>query len=451
MHSAWGRIFISVMIVLGITSPPVQAEDFLLAEPFQEGHTSRVEIKVKVSGKLSVPSTEKGKPAQLVPLIGTSQVIYDERLLPPDDPDLIKTVRMYRTLELERTLGSVKQEAGLRPSVRRLVIIKSGDRKAPFSPDGPLTWGEIDLIRREVLNPALIPGLLPVQPVSPGASWKASAAAIRELTDMEQIDEGEITVEFVGIAKPAGQNWARLRLRGAVRGVNEDGPNRQKFDGTAYFDLQLRMFTYLSLKGTKELLDGRGETVGVVEGLFTMTRSPVEQMPAELSDASLRDLDLKPGPENTLLLYDNPDLGIRLLHPRGWRIGAVQGRQVTLDHARGAGLLLTIEPAAQVPTADDYLKEALEYFDKQKAIVTATEKPTRVRETPITLDRFAIEATLGKNALRIEYAVLKQTDGGITVAATLPADAKELRSEVDRIVRSLSVTKKIEATAETKK
>jgi hypothetical protein len=404
-----------------------------------------------VNGKLSIPPTEKGKPAQPIPLIGTSQVLYDERVLRPDDVELIKTVRIYRTLELERTIGPVKQEASLRPSVRRLVIIKSGERKAPFSPDGPLTWGEIDLIRTEVLNPVLIPGLLPTQPVRPGNSWKASAAAVQELTDMEKIDEGDITVEFVGVAKPAGQQLARLRLRGTVRGVNEDGPNRQKFDGTAYFDLQLRMLTYLSLKGTKELLDGHGETGGVVEGLFTMTRSPIEKMPAELSDASLRDLDLKPGPENTLLLYDNPDLGIRLLHPRGWRIGAVQGRQVTLDHARGAGLLLTIEPASQVPTAEDYLKEALDYFDKQKATVTNTEKPIRVRDTPITLDRFAIEATLGKNDLRIEYAVVKQTDGGITVAATLPADAKELRAEVDRIVRSLSVTKKIEAAAEPKK
>ncbi|MCS6866476.1 MAG: hypothetical protein RMJ56_15210 [Gemmataceae bacterium] len=448
MLNAYGRMF-SLIMTFGVMPPsPICAQDFQLQEQFPEGHTSKVEVRVKISGKLSVPSTEKGKPAQLVPLVGTSHGIYDERLLPPDDTDLIKTIRIYRTFELERTLGTVKQEASLRPSVRRLVIIKSGERKAPFSPDGPLTWGEIDLIRAEVLNPALIPGLLPSQPVRVGASWKVSAAAVQELTDMEKIDEGDMTVEFVGLARPAGQSLARLRLRGSVRGVNEDGPNRQQFDGTAYFDLQLQMLTYLSLKGTKELLDGRGETVGIVEGHFTMTRSPLEKKPAELSEASLRDLDLKPGPENTLLLYDNPDLGLRLLHPRGWRIGAVQGRQVTLDHARGAGLLLTVEPASQVPTAEDYLKEVTDYFEKQKATITVLEKPTRIRASPITLDRFAIEATVGKNPVRIEYAVLKQTDGGITVAATLPTDAKELRAEVDRIVRSLSVTKKIVAPAE---
>jgi hypothetical protein len=174
-----------------------------------------------------------------------------------------------------------------------------------------------------------------------------------------------------------------------------------------------------------------------------MTRSPVAKMPADLSDASLRDLDLKPGAENTLLLYDNPDLGVRFLHPRGWRVGAVQGKQVTLDHSRGAGILFTVEPAAKVPTADDYLKETLGVLEKQKATVTGTEKPTRLRADPVTLDRFALDATIGANKLRLEYVILKQSDGGATVAATLPADDADLRPEVARIVRSLSVTKKI--------
>ena len=42
-----------------------------------------------------------------------------------------------------------------------MVVIKAGERKAPFSPDGPLTWGEIDVVRTDVFNPALVPGLLP--------------------------------------------------------------------------------------------------------------------------------------------------------------------------------------------------------------------------------------------------------------------------------------------------
>jgi hypothetical protein len=237
---------------------------------------------------------------------------------------------------------------------------------------------------------------------------------------------------------------ARLKVSGTVRGVNQDGPSRQKLDGSAYFDLDAGILSYLSVKGTHELLDGNGRTAGMIEGQFTMTRTPVAKMPPDLSDASLRDLDLKPTAENTLLLYDNPNLGVRFLYPRGWRVGAVQGKQVTLDHARGGGILITVEPAARVPTAEDYMKEALGFLERQKARVTGTDKPTRLRAEPVVLDHFALDATFGEEKVRLEYAVLKQADGGVTVAARLPAADAKLRPEVLRILRSLSVTKKIE-------
>src|SRR5439155_13550580 len=123
----------------------------------------------------------------------------------------------------------------------------------------------------------------------PGRTWTATAAAVAELTDMERVEQGELTVEFVGETTVQGRKVARLKLTGTVRGVNEDGPNRQKLDGTAYFDLEAKLLTYLSIRGTHELLDGpSGQVVGLIDGQFTMTRSPLGSLPADLSDASLR-------------------------------------------------------------------------------------------------------------------------------------------------------------------
>jgi hypothetical protein len=229
--------------------------------------------------------------------------------------------------------------------------------------------------------------------------------------------------------------------------VNEDGPNRQKIDGVAYFNLETRLLTYLSIRGSHELLDGTsGQTMGVIEGQFILTRSPLAEHPADLSDASLRGLVLKPDAENTLMLYDDPGLGVRFLYPRGWRVGAVQGKQVTLDHARlGGGVLITVEAPAKVPTAEDYQREVAGFLEKEKAKVTVAGQPMRVRPDPGQLDRFALEAVFEKDAARLEYAVLKQTDGGATVAARLPAAvAADLRPDVERVIRSLSITKRIE-------
>jgi hypothetical protein len=416
-----------------------------LAESFKPGHAYKVDVQVKLTGRLAIPQ-EKGKPPQIVTLAGDSRLIYDERILPPDEPNTLKAVRAYREVEFKRTLGQLAQDQSIRPSVRRMVVMKSGPRKAPFSPDGPLTWGEIDVVRTDVFNPAAVPGLLPGGPVKPGQSWKPTDEAVAEITDFEKVEEGTLTVEFVGLATLNNRKVARLRVAGTVRGVNEDGPSRQKLDGTAYFDLDAGVLIYLSLKGTHELLDGSGNTAGVIDGRFTMTRAPLGQHPPDLSDASLAGLELKPTAENTLLLYDNPDLGVRFLYPRGWRVGAVQGKQVTLDHGRfGAGILITVEPGAKLPTADEYAKEVAVFLRKEKAEVTAFEPPVRVRMEPATLDRFRLDATFGTEKVRMEYAVLKQTDGGATVAARLPAEnAAALQPEVERIIRSLAITRRIE-------
>lgn len=433
-------------VICGWTVAAAATDGVTLAERFEPGHLSRVEVVVRVSGRLTLPAPKKGPDTvpPVVSLTGTSRVVYDERLLPPDDPDGWKTVRAYREVEFSRTVGDRRQEAGIRPSVRRMVVIKSGSRRAPFSPDGPLTWGEIDVVRSDVFPPATITGLLPPGPVRPGQRWPATAAAVGELTDLEQVDAGDLTVEFVGLTEVDGRRVARLRLSGEVRGVNLDGPTRHRLEGTAYFDLAGQFLSYLSVKGTRELLDGQGQVVGRVDGVFTLTRSRLPTVPPDLSDASLRGLDLKPNAENTLLLYDDPHLGIRFLYPRGWRVGAVQGRQVTLDHAGGAGLLITVEPPGRVPSVDEYAQEIGEFLRKEKARLTGWSKAERVRGEPAPLDRFGFDATIAGEAVRLEYAVLKQTDGGATVAARIPrADAEALRPEVERIIRSLAVTRKL--------
>jgi hypothetical protein len=419
------------------------AQDALiLSESLASNHLSTIDVSVKLSGRLTV-SAGKDKADKLVTVVGASRVKYDERII-AFEPGSVTTVRAYRDVEFTRTVGGINQDTGIRPSVRRMVVIKTEGRRAPFSPDGPLTWNEIDVVRTDVFAPATIPGLLPPGRATKGQSWKASAAAIEELTDMEKVEEGGIAVEYLGVVEVDGRRVARLKISGVVRGVNQDGPSRQSLEGAAYFDLDDKFVTYLSLKGTHDLLDGKGETVGRIEGLFTMTRKRLEKPPADLSDASLRGLELKPTAENTLLLYDDDRLGVRFLYPRGWRVGAVQGNQVTLDHARGAGMLITVEPADRVPLAHDYAKEVTAFLEKQKAEILVSDSPTRVRAEPVQLDRFGIDVVLKKDRVRLEYAVLKQSDGGVTAAANIPAsEAKELAAEAEKIFRSLAVTKKI--------
>ncbi len=411
-----------------------------LREAFPAGYQYHVGIREEASGELKLPP-EGDKPAPPpVKVQGRGSYEYDERVLAPGAPNspVPKTFRVYRQIELERTVGDQPQSATLRPEVRRLVLLRRGHREVPFSPDGPLTWGEINLVSKDVFTPALA-ALLPDRPVRPGDRWPAGATAVEELTDLERI-EGGLECQFEQVHTAGGRRLARVRFAGSVRGVNEDGPNGQRLKGHFDFDLDANYLSSLVLEGVHVLLDKDGREAGQVTGRFQLTRQAPIRSP-ELRDEAVRTLALEPSDDNTLLLYDNPDLGVRFLHPRRWRVGRVSGRQVTLDEHDGSGLLLTVEPPASVPTGAAYLAESREFLLKQKVTVQRADPPRRLQGPPDELEQFGLDAAIGGRRERLEYYVIKQPAGGATLAARLAlSDLPALQRDVERIARSVRVS-----------
>lgn len=434
------RFFLTLAVGVILAAPVSADGPYTLAEKFEAGQLTRVEQKTELTGKVTVPADKDAKP-QVVSLVGAGKVVFDERVLPNEDAETKKVVRQYRTVEFRRTVGDREQTADLRKQVLRQVVLRSASGKSPFSPDGPLLYGEIDTIRTDVFAPALVPALLPAKPVSANDTWPLGPDGVAELTDMEKVTAGGFTLKLVGVVTLNGRPQARLSLAGTARGVDDNGPCKHTLDGTAYFDLAANRLAYLSLKGTHDLLDGSGKTVGTIEGRFTLTRSAAADVP-ELSDAALKGIDLKPTSENSTLLYDNATLGVRFHYPRRWRIGAVQGRQVTLDGPNGAGILITVETAKSLPSADDFLRESRTFLEKSAKDIAVAQKVERLPGT--TLDRFALTATVKDEKLRMEYAVQTNADAsGATFAARLPAaDAAELGKDVTALLKSLAMGKK---------
>src|SRR5262249_22564175 len=124
-----------------------------LTERFEPGLRHHVSVRVKLGGELLVP-VDKDKPPKKVAMNGESVIEYDERLLPPDTKSIEqRSLRIYRQMDFRRTIGDRKQEMNLRPEVKKVVVGKAGRAKNFFSPDGPLTWGEIDLLRTDLFTP----------------------------------------------------------------------------------------------------------------------------------------------------------------------------------------------------------------------------------------------------------------------------------------------------------
>jgi hypothetical protein len=286
--------------------------------------------------------------------------------------------------------------------------------------------------------------MLPAAAVQPGDRWPASADAVQELTDLEKVEEGGLTCKFEGVSTLANRRHARVGFSGSVRGLGEDGPSRHQLDGYFFFDLESNHLSYLSFRGVHSLLDKDGKEMGRVEGQFVLTRQANTEA-KELTEAVLKGLTLTPTAANTLLLYDNAELGVRFLYPRRWRMAGGVGRQVRLDGADGSGLQITLDPPAKLPTGAQFLAESRDYFTGQKAKVFRTEAPVRVDGGTGGLEHFTIDVEVKGDRVLMDYYVAKQDNGGATLAARL-LPGKELaavQKEVEQIAKSLTVTRAI--------
>ena len=433
---AWPLVLASALA----TSLARADEPIRLAEKVAVGSVFRVTSNSTINGELQTPA-EKDKPSERVKIGGRSAIDYAERILPvePKDADH-KTFRIYEKIDFRKTAGDRTDEMTLRPAVRRLVLMKKGPAKVPFSPDGPLLWGEIDLLRTDLMTPALA-GLLPTNDVKTGDSWKASAAAVAELTDLEKIEKGELTCTLEKVESLGPRTVAHVRLAGTLEGINEDGPTRQNLSGRLQVDVGAQYISFLRIDGEHYLLDDKGKEAGKIAGTFELTRSPMSGL-AALSDATVKGLDVNPSEENTRLLYDSAETGVRFVHSRNWRVVRTSGRQITLDESDGSGLLITLDTAQGVPAPAQYLQEAIKEMQGRGAKLLDRNGPERLAEG---LDRFTLEAQEGKEKVSMDYFVIRQEKGGATLAARLPATQRDARKkELERLARSFVVTRRLD-------
>jgi hypothetical protein len=410
-------------------------ESYRLAETFNKNSQYHVICQVEITGTLAIPASDKAA-AKSLKVAGKSAIQYDERILQlRADRQVERTVRWYRQLEFERKVGDEDQHSKLRAEAQRLVILRTKQVEVPFCPTGPLQWSEIELVRTDVFVPAL-QGLFPTQGVRVGERWRADQVAIQELTDVEKIDQADFTCTLDKVTTLLGRRTAHVNFEGKVRGIGEDGNALHELRGSYYFDLDANFLSYLYVKGTHHLLDKAGNATGKIEGTFVITRSPTPQT-RELSDEALRGMALEPNADNTLLLFEHPQVGARFIYPRNWRVAGFNDKQIGIDESRGSGLLLTLTPAKETPTGAQFMQETQQFLVKQQAKILRSENP---RALAGGWETFLIDAEIAKQRVALHYYTTRQGTQGATIAARLlPTDAAQTLRDVEQIARSLQL------------
>jgi hypothetical protein len=191
---------------------------------------------------------------------------------------------------------------------------RGGDGVRVFSPSGPLTRSELDLVETPA-DPLVLGRLLPDRAVGVGDTWEPSAATIKAMTEYEAL----ATTSVRARVESMDEATARIRLAGDVRGAVRGGEGTTTLEGVLTFDRARGRVAGLELSRVEVRGPGQVEVGFRFEGTLSIVREPADT-PAELADAVIAGLPVEASPGLLLLEFLAPDGRYRMLHDRDWHL-----------------------------------------------------------------------------------------------------------------------------------
>lgn len=315
MFSFWLRTNRHILVALLMICSESRADEpeprFQMTGTAQPGRTRRIQSVLEVAGQLKVNAD--GKQVIPLPLTGKGEFVYDEKLLRNNDaPATRRAARYYHTATSASRVGERDVTSGLSAD-RPLIVIQADDAKVTlFSPLGPLTREELELIDMQASS-VLFERLLPEREVAIGEKWSLDEKLAAALLGLDVVT----TSKLESVLKRVEGRTAYIELTGstsgAVAGVASDIEVTAKYN----FDLDKQLVTWLAMSIKEKRAVGHAEPGFELTARLRVSVSPVETSP-ELSDDALAQLPQYPTAASTWLSFASQAGGFHLLHDRNW-------------------------------------------------------------------------------------------------------------------------------------
>jgi len=339
----------AMLIALALASVSAPGAELVkLEEAGRSSESTRVQTVLKAQG-LFLPAAPTGASKAESPrplaLKVEAELDYLERAIKTDDTARPARVVRRVTRAASAINGEVRPSAtALRPAVALLVAESQAEGVVVFSPGGPLTRSELELVQGPA-DPLTWTGLLPARPVGVGDHWAVADPAARSLSSYDTLTRNSLEATLDSV----DGDTARVRLRGEVRGSVLGGEGTMACDGSYSFDRRAGRLERLTLRRAETRRPGLVEEGLDVKSTLTITRRTAET-PAELSDAALGRLSIDPSREREQLLLKPPGGRYTLVHGRNWHTYWDDNRLSVLKRVDGARLVaqcnLTAGPSA---------------------------------------------------------------------------------------------------------
>ncbi|MCA9153851.1 MAG: hypothetical protein KDA38_03655 [Planctomycetales bacterium] len=314
-----------ILAVWGAT-PGVSADSqgHLLRARHAPGSHLEVKTILEVDGSLRV--NPDGKKVVELPLKLVANHQYAERWLSPtrrtnsgDSGEQPATVRLYRKAEADMRIEDSSRQITL-DDERRIVAVHLGEgRPKLYSPLGPITRDDLELIDVQG-NSALLDELLPSgeQRTKTGEGWTIDKAVIGYLLGLEAVSQSDVSAKLASVENDVAIIDIGGAVSGAVGGVASEIECKAKLN----FDLKSQQITWLAMSIQEDRAIGHAEAGFKVTARLRMAiadSSDNDSVP-ELADDSLANLPIAYNLGSELLQFQSQPGGFRLLHDRRWRL-----------------------------------------------------------------------------------------------------------------------------------
>jgi hypothetical protein len=378
-----------------------------------------------------------GKRVVRVPLIVEGQLLFDEKILEATSgSDRLRSVQYYRQAAAKLRVGEDTHAFSL-DGDRNLIVAEMTDQDLVlFSPLGPLTREELELIDTQG-NVAVVHRLLPATSKAIGETWEHDKTTMAALLGLDSITECQIE----SVLREVKDSIAIIELKGTAEGVIRGVSSEIQVAGKYNFDLQQKRITWLALSIEEDRAIGHAEPGLEVVARIRMATGPASACP-ELADQALEDLDLVATMGAKLLQMTSATGQYRFLHDRDWRV-MVDRHDVTILRLLDGGDLISQCNVSQLPNLPAGQHVQLEAFqaDIQRALgesfgefASATQTET---ENGLRILRAVVAGTASELPIQWTYYHIADDRGRqIALVFTLDARLVERFAEADQMITS---------------
>lgn len=295
------------------------------------GPVDWVDVRVDAEGSLG----EEAAKLPPTPWKVRAHLAYEEQILTPGDGRArpIYGIRAYQEAGADLSVGEKALQPKLRPDRRQLAFSYIDGEFTLFSPDGPLTRDELDLLD-VVANSVILDQLLPQQSARPGQEWEVPDEVIASILGLESVLSNTTRCRITEITSTV----VRVELAGNVRGRVMGATSRMEILARFQYPTNRPKISWLAMA----IRDQR--TAGFVDGPFQglirlqLTRQARPQ-PQHLNPEKAGTLVFPPAAEQTKLIYRNESAGYQLLYDRKWYLVAESPDLVVFRLVDRRGLL----------------------------------------------------------------------------------------------------------------